>query len=75
MKKGDDKFVFGLSTIGERGQIVIPSSIRRQLKIGHKDKVIVLLTPAKSIVIIPVKKFKKVLGKIDKSLNILRKIN
>jgi AbrB family looped-hinge helix DNA binding protein len=36
----------GSVTVGERGQVVIPSEARRKLGIQHGDKLLVMLHPA-----------------------------
>lgn len=41
----EDRF-FGASTVGERGQIVIPADARKKLGINPGDKLLVLMDPA-----------------------------
>lgn len=52
MVKPDENIrVYGIVTMGERGQIVIPKEAREELEIGPKEKLLVLGGPNKSIVI------------------------
>ena len=41
-ENGKPELVFGIVTVGERGQIVIPADARRFLEIGPGDKMIVV---------------------------------
>ena len=66
MKKA--KFLHGMTTVGERGQIVIPHEIRQALKMKAGDEMVVFLHGSK-IVVVPAdsleKFYKTVLGHIE----------
>lgn len=48
-------FLHGVTTIGERGQIVIPQNIRTALKIKSGDEMVVM-TKGERIVVVPARK-------------------
>jgi len=51
VKPEENICIYGIVTVGERGQIVIPKEARRKLKIKPKEKLLVLGGPNNSIVI------------------------
>ena len=61
-------FLHGMTTVGERGQIVIPHEIRQALKVKAGDEMVVFLHEHK-IVVVPAsaleKFYKTVLGRIE----------
>jgi AbrB family looped-hinge helix DNA binding protein len=42
--------IYGVATIGERGQIVIPADVRKSLKVKPGDKLIVLFRPDRKLI-------------------------
>ena len=48
----------GLTTVGERGQIVIPLGIRKALKIKHGDELFVL-SRGRKIIIVPAREMEQ----------------
>ena len=44
MNHARDKKLYGLATIGEKGQIVVPAEARRALRLKKGDKLLVLVT-------------------------------
>jgi len=49
MKFGDmEKMFYGTTTVGERGQVVIPAQARRELGIDAGDKLLVFQDPVAS---------------------------
>ena len=61
-------FLHGRTTIGERGQIVIPQSIRTALKLKHGDELVVM-SRGEKIIIVPSDKlasfFEAIFGNAD----------
>jgi len=47
MRSFADMF-YGVATVGERGQVVIPAAIRRRCKIGKGDRLLVFEHPFKT---------------------------
>lgn len=47
-KKNCDDYFYGVATVGERGQIAIPSEARHELDISPGDKLLVMLHPTKA---------------------------
>ena len=45
----------GTATVGERGQVVIPSPIRKQMKLKEGDRMVVFVHPAGPLFMLPVK--------------------
>lgn len=39
----DDKKFYGSTTVGEKGQVVLPANLRRELKIKTRDKLAVIV--------------------------------
>ncbi len=61
-------FLHGRTTVGERGQIVIPQSIRTSLKLKQGDEMVVM-SRGEKIIIVPSKKlasfFETIFGHAD----------
>lgn len=64
----------GTTKIGERGQIVIPSEIRKKLGTKTGEKFIIFLTPSEMIVVVPVARFEKIVSKLDKKVSKLKRL-
>ncbi len=54
--------VCGAVTVGERGQVVIPSELRKRFKVNAGDKMIVYAKPGGTIVLIPAAEFNQLLN-------------
>lgn len=66
--------VYGSTTVGERGQVVIPAEVRKLFKIKPRDKLIVLAKPErKTMVLIPVEDFSRFLDRASKIISKLEK--
>ncbi len=66
--------IYGVVTIGERGQVVIPADVRKLLKAKPGDKLIVLFSPDKKLIgLIPEEDFSKLLKRASKVLSQLEK--
>ncbi len=66
--------IYGVATIGERGQIVIPAEIRKSLKAKSGDKLIVLFSPDKKLIgLIPEGDFSILLKQASKVLSGLKR--
>jgi len=68
-------FCFGLTKIGEKGQLVIPIEARKKWNFKPGDKFLVLGTPKKSLILIKadeiekfIRNFKKEIQEIEKKL-------
>ncbi len=48
----------GTSTMGERGQVVIPSNVRKYAKIRAGDKLVVFVHPAGPLFMMPMRNMK-----------------
>jgi len=66
---------FGAVTVGERGQIVIPASLRKSFKIKARDKLIVFAKP-NMIGVVPVEEFSQFLNHMTAAFDQIKgKIN
>jgi len=59
MAKGE---VLGSTVVGERGQVVIPSDVRKKFGVKPGDRLIVVAYPGKKIGLIPASNFNKFLN-------------
>lgn len=65
---------FSTTTIGERGQVVIPAGIRKKLGVKTGEKFIVFLSPAAGVVFVPAKQFGKMIAEFDKRFAKFKKL-
>ena len=65
---------FGTTTVGERGQVVIPAEIRKKLKIKTGGKFIAFLTPSGAVVFIPANQFGRIISELNKKLAKLKQL-
>ncbi|MGQ9524776.1 MAG: AbrB/MazE/SpoVT family DNA-binding domain-containing protein [Armatimonadota bacterium] len=64
-----EKLFFGAVTVGERGQVVIPSEARRELGIDTGEKLLVFAHPGRSgVVLVKVAAFEKFLESLRETL-------
>ena len=67
--------IFGIVTVGERGQVVIPSEVRKLLKIKSGNKLIVLSGHSgerKMVKLIPADEFSQFLGRMEQHISSLK---
>lgn len=65
--------IYGAVTLGERGQLVIPSELRKAFKINPGDQLIVFAKIDKKMIsLIPSKDFSEFLDKAEKFFSQLR---
>jgi AbrB family looped-hinge helix DNA binding protein len=66
--------IYGVATIGERGQVVIPADVRKLLKVKPGDKLIVLFRPDRNLIgLIPEDDFSAFLKQASKLVSQLEK--
>lgn len=65
---------FGATTIGERGQVVIPVEIRKRLRVKNGEKFIVFLAHSEAVIFIPANRFGKMISVFDKKFAKLRQL-
>jgi AbrB family looped-hinge helix DNA binding protein len=66
--------IYGVVTIGERGQIVIPADVRKSLKVKPGDKLIVLFNPERKLIrLIPEEDLSKLLKQASRFVSRLEK--
>ncbi len=58
MVKEQDKFLFGICKVGERGQIVIPKEAREVFNISAGDSLVVLGDKKKGLALVRVEEFR-----------------
>jgi len=66
--------IYGATTVGERGQVVIPAEVRRSFKIKPGDKLIVF-AKHEMIGLIPAEEFNQMLNRASEILSKFRKQN
>jgi AbrB family looped-hinge helix DNA binding protein len=66
--------IYGVATIGERGQVVIPANVRKSLKVKPGDKLIVLFRPDRKLIgLMPEEDLSKFLKQASKFVSQLEK--
>lgn len=60
------------TTIGERGQVVIPASIRQRMGLQAGDRMVVFVHPAGPLFMLPVKYLKKFMTNFVKRLSVIK---
>lgn len=62
--------IYGSATVGERGQVVIPSEVRKTLNVKPGDKLIVLARPDRKMIgLIPAEDFSRFLNQAAKLIS------
>ena len=74
MKKINDKKFLGVTTLGEKGQIVIPAEARVAMKLSKGEKLIVMTTHKNALVIIKASQFEAMAANFTKHLVSVRKL-
>lgn len=63
----------GMATIGQRGQIIIPSKLRDKLKIKPHDRFVVFFNEIGAITFIRLNRFDQILNKLGKKIVEIKK--
>jgi len=64
---------YGVATVGERGQVVIPSDARKDLKLGTGDKMLVMKgAVGDALVFVKANEMGKFLGKMSDMIGEIR---
>ncbi len=64
MKKEDNKKIFGVCKVGEKGQIVIPKEARDMFDIKSGDSLLLLGDKKKGLAILKTEVFESIIGDI-----------
>lgn len=62
----------GTTTVGERGQVVVPANIRAHAKLKAGDKLVVFVHPAGPVFMLPVKAMKGFVNQMVKKFGALK---
>ncbi|MCX6746236.1 MAG: AbrB/MazE/SpoVT family DNA-binding domain-containing protein [Candidatus Parcubacteria bacterium] len=65
---------YGSTTVGERGQVVIPKEIRKEMKIRAGDKFFVFSRLNKVIVFLKAENFDTIISEMTKTLENLKRV-
>lgn len=65
---------YGVTTVGERGQVVIPNEIRKKLDLKKGDKFLVFSREGSMIAMIKPEKFDKILNSMIKQLQSIKSL-
>ncbi len=65
---------FGSTTLGKKGQVVIPAEIRKKMKLEPGDNFIVILAN-RSIAFLPSDKVEEVVSELKKTIDKFKKIS
>jgi len=74
MDKSSNKKFLGITTIGEKGQVVIPAEARTAMKLERGDKLIVVISHENTLVLIKEAHFEAVAAHFTKHLASIRKL-
>jgi AbrB family looped-hinge helix DNA binding protein len=64
---------FGITKLGERGQLVIPIEVRKKWKLKNGDRFIVLGTRYKSLILVKTDRMSKMIDYLKKEISHLEK--
>ncbi len=56
-KKQEESFIFDISSLNSRGQVVIPAKIRRKAKLKKGDRLLTMVTKDETIVLMKEEQF------------------
>jgi AbrB family looped-hinge helix DNA binding protein len=73
MKQSLDHHIVGVTTVGERGQIVIPKNIRDQLKI-NKGSQFLMIFNSEGLMLVTLESMKKMSDHLSKEIKKVNKI-
>lgn len=74
MNKSSHKKILGITTVGEKGQIVIPAEARAALKIGKGEKLIIMGSHEHALVIMKASRFEAMASHLTEHLESVRKL-
>lgn len=69
-----EKEFFGSTTVGERGQVVIPSEARDSLKLEKGDKLLVFGLHKECVMLTKLSSFKRMSNELEKKQKEIKKI-
>lgn len=72
-QKSNRRF-YGTTTIGEKGQIVIPSEARKDMNFGKKEKLLVFGMDKDMLVVIKLSKVEQFASRLSQRLDAIRDI-
>ena len=70
----DDSVCYGTATIGQRGQLVIPASARKRLKLLAGEKVLVFGKAEQMIAIVKINQLNRIVSQFTKALGDLQEV-
>lgn len=73
MKKSSKKFL-GITTVGEKGQIVIPAEARTAMKLAKGEKLIVMGAHESALIIMKASRFEVIASRFTKHLAKVKKM-
>jgi len=73
MKQALDHHIVGVTTVGERGQIVIPKNIRDQLKIDKGSQFLMVFN-SEGLMLVTLESMKKMSDHLSKEIKKVNKI-
>ena len=74
MLKNNDKEFYGTTTVGEKGQVVIPADAREAMKVSKGEKLLVFGMGNDMVVLSKLSNFKKLASHLAKRLEAIRKV-
>jgi len=74
MKNLNHEKILGMTTIGEKGQVVIPAEVRAALKLTRGDKLIVMSPHENALVLMKASHFEKMAAHFTKHLASVRNL-
>ena len=74
MNKSSKKKFLGITTIGEKGQIVIPAEARTAMKLARGEKLIVMGAHENTLVLMKASRFEEMASRFTKHLVSVRKL-
>lgn len=73
-EKKDSKISYGITSLGERGQVVIPVDIRNKMGLKAGDKLVTFLKHGKVLVMIKAEEMAGLIEKMTKKFENLKKV-
>ena len=70
----DNREIYGITTIGEKGQVVIPANARKMLKLEKGQKLLVLGMGHEMITFAKLSNIEQFVSHVSKKLKIIRKM-
>lgn len=74
MSTSRKKKILAITTIGEKGQIVIPAEARAAMKLAKGEKLVVMSSRESALVIMKAAKFEAMAAHVTKNLASIRKL-